>query len=138
MAKISFSPKIATNPVIKLVKIVGKRMLLAFVLPELALSPIIVVGKSCKEMQFKIKSIVIALFIFPLPSSRPCIALIADGVAMLPSPKILLLKFSAICIFVSWFIPFPHSQSIGFESAFASFFDSPVFCRILIIPSQKA
>jgi hypothetical protein len=44
--KIIFRSVIVKTPTIMLVSIVGKIMLLAFVLPALARSPIIVVGKS--------------------------------------------------------------------------------------------
>ena len=63
-------------------------MLVALLLPLLILSPIIVVGKIWMLEVFNNIKSVIALFILPLPSSKPCIPLIPEGVAALPIPNI--------------------------------------------------
>lgn len=83
-------------------------------------------------------SIVIALLIFPVLLSNPCIAFIALGVAAFPRPKMLLLMFMAICSFVVSSIPPPNKKSITGESSFANFLLSPVSSKIFKSPSQTA
>ena len=112
-------------------------MLVAFVLALLILRPIIVVGSICMLEVLSSINRVIALFILPLPSSKPCIPFIPEGVAALPMPSILEDMFIAICFFVSKF-GLLKNLSIGLDSSFAIFRFIPVFSQISKIPSQKA
>ena len=75
--------------------IVGKIISLDEMLPALSLMPMIVVGRSCKEVTFKMISIIILEEAIPSLLSSLSIALMPAGVAALPSPRMFADKLSA-------------------------------------------
>ena len=110
-----FINKIAQTKLITLTIIMGRIILLGLLAPLDESMPSSVEGRSCKLVQFKIVSIIIAkvLLLFFKFST----ALSPAGVLALLAPNRLLVKFIEICFFVSLSI-FPKSLSIIGEKSF--------------------
>ena len=75
--------------------------------------------------------------IFPLLSSKSCMALIPLGVAALPRPSRFELMLIAIYLFASSFLLLKRMRMIG-ERSLDNFSPRPLLSTMLIMPSQTA
>ena len=116
---------------------VGSMIFVGLVLPAVCLSPITVVGKICIDIELIKSKTMPEWVIFPLLSSKSCIALIPLGVAALPSPRIFELKFIAIYLSASLLFVLKSFFIIG-ERKLDNFSPRPHLSTILIIPSHTA